>query len=218
MAVYTKAEAQTKINLLIDNSGGSITPTLLRQALNYLLDMKQHSTHIEYDGELLSDVLDLAADSNIPQWSAKAWPSGYFVYHTDGLIYKSNTSIVAEDTAPDVSAKWDSLDNLKPTPSFSTNLSANQIDWSLDSEIFWKTITSNTTLTFANTENTLNKIITLVFTGNYTLTFPATCRLTTTAYNATTYPNYIRIHCVYVHPTDHTQDIFYVTITKQSAI
>lgn len=215
---YTKAQVETAIAAIADNPTKSNTASMIRDVLTALKEMVQDAGLIKLtSGETIEDVVSELVVQNIPEWSAKEYEAGYCVYH-DGLIYRATDIVFDTDLAPDVSAKWNSLDGLKPTPIFSTNLTTNQIDWSLDAEIFFKTITANTTLTFANTSNALNKIITLVFTGNYTLTFPATCRLTTTAYNATTYPNYIRIHCVYVHPTDHTQDIFYVTITKQSAI
>lgn len=215
---FTKAEIQEKIDLIIDNSANSITPAILRQALSYLKDMKQLDSFIAgSDGVLLSDKIADLVSQNIPAWSAKAWPSDYFVFH-NGKIYKSNVAVSNVDAAPDSSVKWNSLDDLKPAPTLSSTLTTNNIDWSLETKLFTKTITGNTTLAFINTENALDKIITLVITGNYTVTWPATCRLTTSAYSGVNYPNYIRIHCVYVHPTDHSQDIFYVTITKQSGV
>lgn len=72
------------------------------------------------------------------------------------------------------------------------SVSAVDIDWSSNS-IFTKTITSNTIFTFSNCQ--LNKTITLLITGDYTLGFPNTVKKITGIYYGAT-QNYITLHCI----------------------
>jgi hypothetical protein len=71
-------------------------------------------------------------------------------------------------------------------------ISSVDIDWSVNS-IFTKTLTTNTTFTFSNYQ--LNKNITLVIDGNYTLSLPNTVKKIIGLYIGTTV-NYITLHCI----------------------
>lgn len=71
------------------------------------------------------------------------------------------------------------------------NVASTNVNWSLGA-VFSKTLTSNTALTFSSLQ--LNKIITLIVTGNYTLGFPSYCKKISGEYDGTV-SNYIQLHC-----------------------
>ncbi|HAL82637.1 MAG TPA: hypothetical protein DCO83_10700 [Mucilaginibacter sp.] len=70
-------------------------------------------------------------------------------------------------------------------------ISSFNVDWSTGG-IFTKTLTANTTLTFSNVQ--LNKVITLVISGAFTLTLPITAAYIQGTYS-TSKTNKIQIHC-----------------------
>ncbi len=71
-------------------------------------------------------------------------------------------------------------------------LSGNTIDWSLGS-IWTKTLTTGTTLTFSNLQE--NKQITLIITGEYSLTFPGITNIMNGVYDGSV-SNFIQLYCV----------------------
>ncbi len=76
---------------------------------------------------------------------------------------------------------------------FST-ISSSDIDWST-AGIFTKTLTAATTFTFSNLQ--VNKVITIVLDGNYTITWPSYMdenHLISGEYDGTV-KNYIQVHC-----------------------
>jgi len=73
----------------------------------------------------------------------------------------------------------------------SSVISASAIDWSA-AGVFTKTLTANTTFTFSNLQ--LNKVITLVLSGNYTVTMPSGVKVISGEYDGST-TNYIQLHC-----------------------
>jgi hypothetical protein len=86
-------------------------------------------------------------------------------------------------------------------------VSASEIDWS-SSAIFTKTITGTTTFTFSNLQ--LNKVITLMLTGNFTVNLPSYCKRISGVY-AGTVSNYIQFHCI--NDGSGTEQVWY-TINK----
>jgi len=89
-------------------------------------------------------------------------------------------------------------------------VSASDIDWS-SGGIYTKTISGATTFTFSNLK--LNKTITLVISGNYTITLPAYCKKISGTYDGTV-SNYIQFHCT--NATGGSEEVWF-TISKQSA-
>ena len=76
----------------------------------------------------------------------------------------------------------------------STAISASDIDWS-SAGVFTKTLTAATTFTFSNLQ--VNKVITIVLDGNYTITWPSYMdenHLISGEYDGTV-KNYIQVHC-----------------------
>ncbi|MEI6750016.1 MAG: hypothetical protein WCM93_12725 [Bacteroidota bacterium] len=71
------------------------------------------------------------------------------------------------------------------------SVSALNIDWS-SGAIFTKTLTAATTLTFSNLQ--LNKVISFIVTGNFTLTLPTSCKRIGGSYSGAV-SNYIQFHC-----------------------
>ena len=73
-------------------------------------------------------------------------------------------------------------------------ISATDIDWS-SAGVFTKTLSGNIIFTFSNLQ--LNKVITVILTGDYVITWPAYMdadHLISGEYDGTT-TNYIQIHC-----------------------
>ena len=83
---------------------------------------------------------------------------------------------------------------LKPSLKAEVNLlTGNDIDFSLGIQ-YLKTLTGNTTLTFSNL--TIGKTITLVVSGNFTLTFPVSVDVNDLSSYDGTKTNYIQMYCV----------------------
>jgi len=87
---------------------------------------------------------------------------------------------------------------------------ASAIDWSLGG-VFTKTLTAATTFTFSNLQ--LNKVITLVASGNFTITLPAYCKRISGEYDGST-TNYIQFHCT--NNASGSEEVWY-TISKQAS-
>lgn len=88
-------------------------------------------------------------------------------------------------------------------------VAATNVDWSTGA-IFTKTLTAATTLTFSNLQ--ANKTITMLVTGNYTLTLPTYCKRIAGTY-AGTVANYLQFHCT--NAGTGTEEVWY-TINKQA--
>lgn len=88
-------------------------------------------------------------------------------------------------------------------------VSASDIDWNAGG-VFTKTITGATTFTFSNLK--LNKVITLVLTGNYTLNLPSYCKKIYGNYKGAV-SNYIQFHCT--NETGASEEVWY-TISQQA--
>jgi len=73
----------------------------------------------------------------------------------------------------------------------SAAISAANIDWS-SAGVFTKTLTAAITFTFSNLQ--LNKVITVVLTGDFTVTLPAYVKVVSGIYDGTV-SNYIQFHC-----------------------
>lgn len=89
------------------------------------------------------------------------------------------------------------------------SVSSTSIDWSAGG-LFTKTIAGNTTFTFSNLQ--LNKTITLVLSGNFTVTLPAYCKKISGTYDGSAI-NYIQFHCT--NSTGGSEEVWY-TISKQA--
>ncbi len=87
-------------------------------------------------------------------------------------------------------------------------VSTNNIDWST-AGVFTKTISSNTTFTFSNLQ--LNKVITLMLSGNYTVQLPSYCKRISGTYSGGV-SNYIQFHCT--NATSGSEEVWY-TISQQ---
>lgn len=75
-------------------------------------------------------------------------------------------------------------------------IAAADIDWS-SASLFRKTLTGNTTFTFSNL--IADKVITLVISGNYTVTWPSYCKKLAGNYSGAK-SNYIQMHCTNAAP------------------
>ena len=221
MAEYTKAQVLSKIaSNAPDNAEGRITPAKLREILEYLVDMKQLATYITYSSTFLGGAatvgaaLDFIAGNNIPLWTQKAYPSGYVVYYS-GYLYRAIQAVGALETNPSASSKWDTVESLKPAETIEVAISGTSVDLSVG-EIYTKTLTTNTTLTFINDDNALNKKFTLIISGNYTLTLPANVKVISGSYSGSA-ENYITIHCVYVDPENLGNNKYYARIEQEES-
>jgi hypothetical protein len=83
------------------------------------------------------------------------------------------------------------------------------IDWSLGG-VYTKAMTANSTFTFSSLQ--LNKVITLILSGNYTVAFPAYCKRISGTYDGST-TNYIQFHCT--NNASGSEEVWY-TISKQA--
>jgi len=119
---------------------------------------------------------------------------------------KINAAIVeankVDDKLEDVGAA-----DLKNELKASAAISASNVDWSAGA-IFTKTLTGSTTLTFSNV--VLNKTITLLISGNYTLVLPASVKIILGEYDGMTV-NYIQFHCV-----NSSTPVFWATISQEA--
>lgn len=89
-------------------------------------------------------------------------------------------------------------------------VSASDINWSAGG-VYTKTLTAATTFTFSNLQ--LNKVITLVASGNFTITLPAYCKRISGEYDGST-TNYIQFHCT--NNASGSEEVWY-TISKQAS-
>jgi len=88
-------------------------------------------------------------------------------------------------------------------------VSAADMDWSAGG-VFTKTLSGNTTFTFSNLQ--MNKVITLVVSGNYTITLPGYCNKISGTYSGST-TNYIQFHCT--NATSGAEEVWY-TISQEA--
>jgi len=89
-------------------------------------------------------------------------------------------------------------------------VSASDINWAAGG-VFTKTLSAATTFTFSNLQ--LNKVITLVASGNFTITLPAYCKRISGEYDGST-TNYIQFHCT--NNASGSEEVWY-TISKQAS-
>ncbi len=89
------------------------------------------------------------------------------------------------------------------------SVSAANVDWNAGG-VFTKSLTTATTFTFSNLK--LNKVITLVVSGNYTIMLPAYCKKISGSYDGSTV-NYIQFHCT--NAASGSEEVWY-TISKQA--
>jgi hypothetical protein len=104
----------------------------------------------------------------------------------------------------------DALENWNNIPDIwqkSNAIAASAVDWELGA-IFTKTLAANTTLTFSNLK--LNKVITLMISGDFTLALPAGVNIISGEYDGTV-DNYIQIHCV-----DTATPAFWAIISQEA--
>ena len=89
----------------------------------------------------------------------------------------------------------------------SFEIPANDVDWT-KAQVFTKTLTSNTTLTFSNFS--IGQTIDLVISGNHTLTLPATVQVGYGEYGGTVTENLIQVVCTSSSPAK-----FYASIINR---
>lgn len=94
------------------------------------------------------------------------------------------------------------------------SIGASIIDWSAAS-VFTKTLASNTTLSFTGLDHAINKTITLIISGNYTLGLPSTVKIISGEYD-TSKLNYIQIHCVYVDTEVPSNNQYWCVISQEA--
>ena len=87
-------------------------------------------------------------------------------------------------------------------------ISASDVDFK-SAQVFTKTLTADTTLTFSNTSTGMVKD--LVITGDFTLTFPAGSKIVAGTYDGSV-PNLIQIVC-----TDPSTSEFWISISQEQA-
>lgn len=85
-------------------------------------------------------------------------------------------------------------------------ISASDVDWSIGA-VFTKTLSVGTTLTFSNLQ--LNKVITAVITGDFTLALPTYCKRIYGTYDGTV-SNYIQFHCT--NATTGSEEVWYTIL------
>jgi len=89
----------------------------------------------------------------------------------------------------------------------SFEIPANDVDWT-KAQVFTKTLTSNTTLTFSNFS--IGQTIDLIISGNYTLTLPATVQIGYGEYGGTVSENLVQVVCTSSSPAK-----FYASIINR---
>ncbi len=77
-------------------------------------------------------------------------------------------------------------------------LASGAVDWNAGA-IFTRTLSAATTLSFSNLK--LNKVISLIISGNYDLTFPASVKVIAGEYDKDEI-NYIQLHCTNTSPAE----------------
>lgn len=126
---------------------------------------------------------------------------------TSGTVCAGDDSRLSNVRTPsDSSVTYDKLHNSLKTRS---TISALNIDWS-SASIFTKSLGAATTFTFSNLQ--LNKVITLILTGDYTVTLPSYCKRISGTYKGSE-SNYIQFHCT--SDTENAEEVWY-TINKQA--
>lgn len=127
--------------------------------------------------------------------------------NTEGTVTQGNDLRLSDTRTPsDATVTYAKLAN--DLTSRNTVAAAN-IDWNAGG-VFTKTITGTTTFTFSNLQ--LNKVITLVLTGNFAITLPAYCKKISGTYGGTV-SNYIQFHCT--NATGGSEEVWY-TINQQA--
>ena len=162
-------------------------------------------TKITYDSKGLVTAGDTLSESDIPTLSQSKVTN-----LTTDLAAKcdSNDSRLSDTRTPsDSSVTHTKLSNSLKAISA---VSASDIDWSAAS-IFTKTITTGTTLTFSNLQ--LNKVITLIISGNYTLALPGYCKRISGSYSGSASNNYIQFHCT--NDASGSEQVWY-TISQEA--
>jgi len=114
---YTKQQVEDfTLEQLPDNVIADIEPDELRNVFLYHREMEKLASYVKFVNAFLNcttaeGALNTLASNNIPSWSDKAWPIGYFVFYSDGL-YRSNEAISTGETNPAASSKWDKFGSL----------------------------------------------------------------------------------------------------------
>jgi len=153
--------------------------------------------------------------TGLPASATKIWPSSEFgdaarknVGTTAGTVCAGDDSRLGGTPAnpADDSVTYAKLNS---TLKQRSAVSASAIDWSA-AAIFTKTLGANTTFTFSNLQ--LNKVITLLVSGNYTVTLPTYCKRISGTYSGTA-ANYIQFHCVNI--SEGSEEVWY-TINQQA--
>lgn len=140
------------------------------------------------------------------------------LYDGDGsysvLIIKNSTRYVM--SVADAASMWNFVGDGMVTQSklgedltSRQTVAASEIDWSLGG-VYTKVMGANTTFTFAGLQ--LNKVITLILSGNFTATFPAYCKRISGTYDGNVV-NYIQFHCT--NNASGSEEVWY-TISKQA--
>jgi len=130
----------------------------------------------------------------------------YTIFWNDGSGYSTGPT---GPTGPTASLSDDSVTYAKIASDLKSKstISSSEIDWS-DSGVFTKTLSANTTFTFSNLQ--LNKVITLVLTGDYTITWPSYMDddhfIGGDDYDGTV-TNYIQIHCT--NATSSSEEVWW---------
>ena len=124
-----------------------------------------------------------------------------------GTVCQGNDSRLSDARTPtDNSVTYAKLNS---TLTSRQALVSGALDWSLGG-VYTRSLTANTTFTFSNLQ--LNKTITLVLSGNYTITLPTYCKRISGSYDGST-ANYIQLHCT--NATGGSEEVWF-TISKQA--
>ena len=90
-----------------------------------------------------------------------------------------------------------------------SGLGAFDIDWSVGG-IYYKTFSGDQTFTFSNLK--LNKVITVILIGNYSVSLPSYCKRLAGTYNGSA-TNYIQLHCT--NATSSAEEVWYTIGQEQ---
>ncbi|MDX9703947.1 MAG: hypothetical protein RBU23_13025 [Candidatus Auribacterota bacterium] len=124
-------------------------------------------------------------------------------------LEKLRAWVAAQLTGIDTTPDWNAIEN-KPEFEGAQSLSGTAIDFAAK-PVRTKTITENTTLSFTNL--TANRVITLLVSGDYALTFPASVKKITGEYDGTV-SNLIQLLCV--NATSGSEEVWCV-INQEAA-
>lgn len=107
-----------------------------------------------------------------------------------GTVAEGNDARLSDNRTPtDASVSYPKLASDLVARS---SVAASDIDWNAGG-VFTKTMTGDTTFTFSNLR--LNKVVTLILTGDFTITLPSYCKRIEGEYSGAV-SNYIQFHCV----------------------